>query len=172
MPPPAIQTLKTASKMSRDLKRQTLALVRDLHAREHLRLGWYRHFRHGPTESVQHLREQKARHVAALRELLRRRSARPVWYATWFYWTGHLLGQLTRWLPASWAIRLERLLEGRLSMRYDRYRRKLHLAGHLRSMIEAVRLKPFDHPEPGPDVLDTLDAFWQDEQVLRRSSAA
>lgn len=148
----------------RDIKLHTEYFIRDLHARESMRVGWYRHLSGG--EAVRTLRAQKARHQALLNDLLRRRALRPIWYATVFFWMGHLLGLVCAWLPASWGLWIERTLEEWILFRYQKYLRRLRLYFDVRSMIEAVQLRKLTHNEPDADVLHLLEDFIQNEEKL------
>lgn len=148
----------------RDIKLQTEYAIRDLHARESMRVGWYRHLPGG--EPVRLLRAQKARHQALLNDLLRRRSLRPIWYASLFFWIGHILGLVSAWLPARFSRWIERTLEEWILFRYQRYRRRLRLYFDVRSMVEAIQLNKLAHNEPGPDVLHLIDDFIRNEEFL------
>ena len=148
--------------MAKDLKKATEQALRDLHARESMRLGWYRQWIH--EESLRNLRARKANHQAFLKDLLRRRALSPAWYARIFYYTGHLLGILTAYLPARYVEKLEQMLEFWLLIRYKRYFKTLTLDQHLRSMIEAVQLEKLQHNEPGNDVLLLLEQIIREQE--------
>jgi demethoxyubiquinone hydroxylase (CLK1/Coq7/Cat5 family) len=155
--------------MSRDMRRHTAFVIRDLHARESMRLGWYRVLRSGG-ETIKALRARKARHTDYLLELLRKRDLRPVWYAKLFYRMGFLFGLVSRWLPEPWIRELELLLEQWILLRYRKYLRRLKLDDSLRSMVEAMQMRRFSHAEPGADVLELLHRFiTEEEQILGRS---
>jgi len=151
--------------MAFDLQRDTIRALRDLHARELMRLGWYRQARAADLRHKR-LRERKATHQAFLRDLLRRRDRQPLWYARLFYYAGHVFGVLTTLMPGSWARTLERTLERWLLLRYQRYYRELQLHLNLRSMVEAIQLRRLDHNEPARDVLALLETYIRDEQAL------
>ena len=144
---------------------QTVAYIRDLHARELMRLGWYRQWFKGG-EKIQQLRERKAQHQAFLNDLLRKRGLGPAWYAIWFYYFGHLFGLFTSFLPAHWVNYIEQTLEYWILIRYRKYFKILQLKFDLRTMIEAVQLAKLRHNEPGVDVLALLERFIQDEEQL------
>ncbi|MCS7073143.1 MAG: demethoxyubiquinone hydroxylase family protein [Bacteroidia bacterium] len=148
--------------MAKDLKKATEQALKDLHARESMRLGWYRQWIH--EESLRNLRAQKANHQAFLKDLLRRRALSPAWYARLFYYLGHLFGFLTAYLPAKYVEKLEQVLEFWLLLRYKHYFKSLTLDKHLRSMIEAVQLEKLQHNEPGNDVLALLEKIIQEQE--------
>jgi demethoxyubiquinone hydroxylase (CLK1/Coq7/Cat5 family) len=147
------------------LQANTLRVLRDLHARESMRLGWYRQLM-GHRNRLRILRERKAVHQAFLLDLLRKREASPVWYARLFYYMGHAFGLFCALLPERWVIGIERTLENWLLIRYEKYRRMLELDGNLRTMIEALQNRRMNHNEPGADVRHLLEAFIQEEQHL------
>lgn len=151
--------------MEKNFARYTRRILRDLHARESMRLGWYRQV-HSGGDSIRHLRERKAQHMAFLNDLLRRRRIRPVWYARLFYYFGHLFGWCTALLPAAMGTRIERTLEWWMTIRYQKYLRRLQLQFGFRSMIEALQLEKLNHNEPGPDVLQTLETALQNQRQL------
>lgn len=156
--------------MATNIQRTTEAALRDLHARELMRLGWYRQLSNGRRNDwVQRLRERKAQHQAFLMELLRRRELGPLWYAQWFYYLGHLFGLFTAPLPDAWVRRIERTLEWWIMLRYERYLKQLQLVGNLRSMVEAIQMKKLPHGEPGPDVLQLLERYVSEQQALVQS---
>ncbi|MCE3008599.1 MAG: hypothetical protein LW884_09690 [Bacteroidetes bacterium] len=101
-----------------------------------------------------------------MNDLLRRRRSRPIWYARWFYYFGHLFGWCTALLPAPWATRIERTLEAWIMLRYEKYLRRLQLQFGFRSMIEALTLEKLNHNEPGPDVLKVLQEVLDNQQQL------
>ncbi|MEZ4684573.1 MAG: hypothetical protein R3B47_00445 [Bacteroidia bacterium] len=149
--------------MAVDLKKRTEFFLRDLHAREYMRLGIYRQV--GSRQSrVRMLRERKARHEAFLRDLLRKRGIKPIWYAWYFYLIGHCFGLLARFLPLGWLDRFEEILEDWLLVRYKKYQRKMNLDANMRSMIEAIQLKPFLHEEPGTDALALVHDFISEQE--------
>ena len=152
--------------MAHRIVRQTHFFLRDLHARESMRLGWYRMAR-GDNARLSDLRASKAKHVAFLRDLLRRRNRKPVWYARPFYLFG--LGMGIFWGRWSKGLnrKINRTIERWILLRYQNYQRKLKLEGDLRSMTEAVQLKRFEHNEPGEDVLQLLEDYIREEQSLQ-----
>jgi hypothetical protein len=150
-----------------DIKKRTEFFIRDLHAREYMRLGWYRQLGIGE-EDIRHLRERKAHHIAFLRDLLRKRGVSPAWYARYFYYTGHLFGFCSALLPTAFMDRIERTLEFWILMRYRKYFEEMSLDASLRSMVESLQLKRLNHNEPGPDVLRLLENYIDEqEQVLK-----
>lgn len=153
--------------MARNLQKDTERAIKDLHARELMRLGWYRQAGHG-SHSMRHLRERKAQHQAFLQDLLRRRGVKQAWYARFFYLAGHAFGLGAALLPRRCAATLERTLEWWIFIRYERYLRKLKLHASIRSMIESLQLSKLSHPEPGPDVLSLLEDFCSEQQTLLR----
>jgi demethoxyubiquinone hydroxylase (CLK1/Coq7/Cat5 family) len=154
--------------MARNMQKITEHVLRDLHARESMRLGWYRQVARGG-EMIQHLRERKAQHQAFLMDLLRRRELEPAWYARYFYYMGHLFGWCTALLPDRFARWVENTLEFWILMRYQRYLKELKLDFNLRSMIEAMQMRKLPHSEPGEDVLRALEVFTSDqEKILAR----
>jgi demethoxyubiquinone hydroxylase (CLK1/Coq7/Cat5 family) len=140
-------------------------MIRDLHARESMRLGWYRQV-HSGGDRIRLLRERKAQHTAFLMDLLRRRQVRAAWYARWFYYFGHLFGWFTAMLPARMGQRIEDTLEWWIMIRYDKYLRRLKLHSSFRSMIEALEMEKLKHNEPSPDVLNTLEGFLRNQEQL------
>ncbi len=152
--------------MAADIRRTTEAALRDLHARELMRLGWYRQLS-GPRQAwLQRLRERKAQHQAFLVDLLRRRELSPAWYARWFYYAGHLFGLFTAPLPDRWVRWIERTLEWWILLRYERYLTQLKLVGSLRSMVEAMQMKKLPHGEPGPDVIELLERYSGEQRKI------
>ncbi len=149
-----------------DIKKRTEFFIRDLHAREYMRLGWYRQLGIGE-EEIRHLRARKAHHIAFLRDLLRKRGISPAWYARFFYYIGHLFGFLSTLLPKGSMDRIEKRLESWLLMRYQHYLEEMSLDAALRSMVESLQLKPFSHNEPAPDVMSLVQNYIEEqEQVL------
>ncbi|MFM2377093.1 MAG: hypothetical protein RLZZ165_2190 [Bacteroidota bacterium] len=149
--------------MAIDLKRRTEFFIKDLHARESMRLGWYRQWG-VDEEQLQYLRERKAKHAAFLKDLLRRRGVGPAWYARPFYIAGNFFGFFSAFFPEKWVNRIERTLEWWILMRYREYFKKLHLDHNLRSMIEAMQLKRMTHNEPGSDVMRLLQEIISEEE--------
>ena len=149
-----------------DIKKRTEFFIKDLHARERMRLGWYRQF--GIKEDqIRNLRARKAHHTAFLRDLLRKRGISPAWYARFFYIIGHIFGFISAFFPQKFMARIERTLEFWILMRYQKYLRQMSLDSMLRSMVESLQLEKLKHDEPGPDVLLLLENFIQEqEQVL------
>jgi demethoxyubiquinone hydroxylase (CLK1/Coq7/Cat5 family) len=148
-----------------NFQRYTRRILRDLHARESMRLGWYRQV-HSGGDRIRLLRERKAQHTAFLMDLLRRRRFGPAWYARLFYYFGHLFGWCTALLPARWALRIEDILERWIHIRYERYLKRLHLHANFRSMVEALAMEKLAHNEPSPDVLRTLEGFLKNQEQL------
>ncbi len=146
-----------------DIKKRTEFFLRDLHARERLRLGWYRQWPFSE-ESLRELRQRKSHHTAFLLDLMRKRGLKPVWYAGFFYLLGHLFGMTTALLPKRAAAQLEQWLENRMLFRYKRYYREMTLDAGLRSMVESVQLRRMSHNEPGPDTLRMIEHFIQDQE--------
>lgn len=150
--------------MACKIKTRTEWALKDLHARELMRLGWYRQFHKG--KHLQRLRERKAQHTAFLLDLLRKRKLGPVWYARFFYYLGHLLGWMTAFLPLHWSLKIESILEFWILLRYEKYLNALRLQRNLRSMVEALQLKKLNHNEPDLDVLQLLEKFYQQQKQL------
>jgi demethoxyubiquinone hydroxylase (CLK1/Coq7/Cat5 family) len=149
-----------------DIKKRTEFFIRDLHAREYMRLGWYRQFGIGE-EQLRQLRERKAHHIAFLRDLLRKRGVSPAWYARYFYYVGHVFGFFSALFPKPFMDRIERTLEFWILMRYQKYLKEMALDASLRSMVESLQLKRLTHDEPGPDVLKLVeDYIAEQEQVM------
>jgi hypothetical protein len=146
------------------IQARTIQYIRDLHARELMRLGWYRQW--VGDERFQVLRERKAKHTAFLNDLLRKRGLTPAWYSHFFYCAGHIFGWCTAFLPAKWAKWIEQTLEYWILIRYEKYFRKLQLNWNLRSMIEALQLSKLVHQEPGRDVLLLLEQYIVEEKQL------
>ncbi|MEM6263673.1 MAG: hypothetical protein AAGI38_14260 [Bacteroidota bacterium] len=149
--------------MSIDIKKRTEFFLKDLHAREYMRLGVYRQYRN-KEEKVSMLRERKARHEAFLRDLIRRRGINPAWYAWYFYILGHFFGFFSAFLPLSLLDRIEETLEFWLLMRYKRYLRRMNIDASFRTMIESLRLERFAHDEPAPDAIVMLENFIQEQE--------
>ncbi len=150
-----------------DIKKRTEFFIRDLHARETMRLGWYRQF--GIDEDkIRNLRERKAHHSAFLRDLLRKRGVSPAWYARYFYILGHIFGFFSALFPKSFMERIETTLEFWILMRYKKYLREMTLDAMLRSMVESLQLEKLTHNEPAPDAISLIENFIQEqEKVLR-----
>lgn len=153
--------------MAVDLKKRTEFFIRDLHARESMRLGWYRQWRLNE-EKIQYLRARKAQHTAFLNDLLRRRGVRPAWYARPFYIAGNLFGFFSAFFPERWVAWIESVLEWWILMRYREYFQKMNLDQNLRTMIESVQLKRFAHNEPARDVLSLIEAIIAEEEKAVR----
>jgi demethoxyubiquinone hydroxylase (CLK1/Coq7/Cat5 family) len=150
--------------MGKEIDKETYRCLQDLHAREMMRLGWYR--QRGDAPSYRRLRERKARHQAFLLDLLRRRGVAPGKYARLFYYAGHMMGLAAALVPQSWAKRWETTLEYWLLIRYEKYLEALKRWGNLRSMIEALSMKKLSHDEPGGDVILLLEQFADHQRVL------
>jgi demethoxyubiquinone hydroxylase (CLK1/Coq7/Cat5 family) len=155
--------------MAVDLKKRTEFFIKDLHARESMRLGWYRQWG-VDEEQLQYLRERKAKHAAFLKDLLRRRGINPAWYARPFYIAGNIFGFFSAFFPEKWVNKIERTLEWWILMRYREYFKKLRLDNNLRSMIEAMQMKRMGHNEPGPDVMRLLEEIILEEENKQRAS--
>ena len=149
--------------MAVDFKKRTEFALRDLHARESMRLGWYRQWGFSE-DKLMVLRERKARHEAFLKDLLRQRGLNPAWYSRFFYLSGHFFGLVSAIMPEKWVNRIEKTLEFWILLRYQDYFRKLKLDFDLRSMIESIQLKKMNHDEPGIDVLSLLEQIIQEEE--------
>ena len=150
-----------------DIKKRTEYFIRDLHARERMRLGWYRQFGI-KEEQLRQLRERKAHHTAFLHNLLRKRGIRPAWYARAFYLAGHMFGFFSAFLPASWMQKIENTLEFWILMRYQKYLQAMKLDSTLRTMIESLQLKRLNHDEPAQDAIHLLDHFINEQEVVLR----
>jgi demethoxyubiquinone hydroxylase (CLK1/Coq7/Cat5 family) len=151
--------------MAVDFKKKTEHYIKDLHAREYMRLGIYRQVgSHGREEKTEMLRERKARHEAFLRDLLRKRGINPAWYAWYFYMIGHCFGLMARVLPLSWLDRFEQTMEFWLLTRYKNYFRKLKLDANLKSMVESIQLQRFAHDEPANDVLALIENYIVEQE--------
>jgi demethoxyubiquinone hydroxylase (CLK1/Coq7/Cat5 family) len=150
--------------MTVDFKKRTEYFIKDLHAREYMRLGIYRQVGSNK-QKMRLLRERKARHEAFLRDLLRKRGINPAWYAWYFYILGHFFGFFSRFLPLSLLDKVESTLEFWLLMRYKSYARKMQLDASLRSMVESLQLKRFAHDEPAPDAIDLLHNYIQEQEM-------
>ncbi|MEM8887630.1 MAG: demethoxyubiquinone hydroxylase family protein [Bacteroidota bacterium] len=146
-----------------DLKKRTEFFIRDLHARENMRLGWYRQFGIDQ-EKIRHLRERKSRHTAFLHDLLRKRGVSPAWYARSFYVLGHIFGFFSAFLPLKFMNKIEDTLEFWILERYKKYLQEMHLDASLRSMIESLQLKKLNHNEPAPDAMDVIKKFIQEQE--------
>ncbi|MEM6348682.1 MAG: demethoxyubiquinone hydroxylase family protein [Bacteroidota bacterium] len=150
-----------------DIKKRTEFFIRDLHARETMRLGWYRQFGINE-EKLRNLRERKAHHTAFLRDLLRKRGVSPAWYARFFYIVGHIFGFFSAFFSKKFMDRIERTLEFWILMRYKKYLQEMTLDATLRSMVESLQLQRLTHNEPGPDVLSLIENFIKEqEKVLK-----
>ena len=149
--------------MAVDIQKRTQFFLKDLHAREYMRLGIYRQVGSKP-DHVDMLRERKSRHEAFLRDLLRKRGINPAWYAWYFYIIGHCFGFFSRFLPFSLLDRLESTLEFWLLMRYKNYYRKMSLDASLRSMVESLELKRMTHDEPAPDAILLLENYIKEQE--------
>jgi demethoxyubiquinone hydroxylase (CLK1/Coq7/Cat5 family) len=146
-----------------DIKKRTEYFIKDLHAREYMRLGCYRQIR-STQRNVDLLRERKARHEAFLRDLLRKRGINPFWYARVFYIVGHIFGVIAARLPQKWVAQFEDLLEFWILMRYQQYLKEMTFDAAIRSMVEALQLNRLPHNEPGTDVLFLLDSFVKEQE--------
>ena len=155
--------------MNIDIKKRTEFFIRDLHAREVMRLGWYRQF--GIDEDkIRYLRERKAHHTAFLRDLLRKRGVSPAWYARFFYIIGHIFGFFSAFFPKKFMDRIENTLEFWILMRYQKYLKEMHLDSMLRSMVESLQMKKMGHDEPAPDVMHLIESYIKEqEKVLKLS---
>ena len=150
-----------------DIKKRTEFFIRDLHARERMRLGWYRQFGINE-EKIRYLRERKSNHTAFLRDLLRTRGVVPAWYARFFYIIGHIFGFFSAFFPKKFMDRIETTLEFWILMRYKKYLQEMTLDATLRSMVESLQLERLTHNEPGPDVLTLIENFIKEqERVLK-----
>ncbi len=149
------------------LYHKTISYLKDLHARESMRLGWYRQWQNH--EKIKQLRERKSIHTAFLHDLLRKRGLKPAWYSRWFYIMGHAFGFFTALLPQSLASKIEKILETWILIRYEKYLQQLKLDYNLRSMIEAIQLKKLNHNEPALDVLQLLEHCISNEEKLLQS---
>lgn len=157
--------------MPADLQQETVSALQDLHARESMRLGWYRQTPSGGTPFIQQLRARKAQHQAFLTDLLRRRELKPAWYSRYYYYAGHLFGLVTALLPLRWVAWIERTLEYWIFLRYEQHLRRMRLHVNIRSMVEAVQLRKLDHNEPAPDVLSALEQFHSEQKQLLAANA-
>lgn len=151
--------------MSVDLKKRTEYFLKDLHARESMRLSWYRHLGFNE-DRMQILREKKATHEAWLRDTLRRRGLSPAWYARFFYYIGHIFGFFCAILPDKLVRQVEKTLSFWIIIRYEDYFKKMMLDFNLRSMIEAIRMQKLSHNEPAPDVLALLEQIISEEKEI------
>lgn len=148
-----------------DIKKRTEFFIRDLHARETMRLGWYRQF--GINEDkIRYLRQRKAHHTAFLRDLLRKRGVSPAWYARFFYIVGHIFGFFSALFPKKFMDRIETTLEFWILMRYQKYLQEMTLDAMMRSMVESLQLERLTHNEPGPDVLRLVESFIQEQEKV------
>ena len=150
--------------MAVDLKKRTEYFIRDLHAREAMRLGCYRQI--GSKEiREKELRERKSRHEAFLRDLLRKRGLPPIWYARVFYIFGHIFGVIAARLPQTRVAWFEDLLEFWILMRYKKYLKEMTLDAAMRSMIESVQLKRMPHNEPAEDAIRLLERYIHEQEI-------
>ena len=147
------------------IKKRTEFFLKDLHAREAMRLGWYRQLGIGE-EQLRLLRARKAQHSAFLLELLRNRDINPAWYARFFYYIGHLFGFFTALLPRKWAKRIEETLEFWILERYKKYFKAMTLDATLRSMVESLQLKKLTHNEPAVDAISLLEKIIGEEEKV------
>lgn len=149
----------------RDFRRSTARALRNLHARERMRLAWYRRVL-GVDPAQRDLRERKALHAAQLQDLLRKRGLSPACYAGLYGFIGRVLGRVSSWLPKQTQRRHEQTLERWLALRYRRFLQQLELERNLRTMVEAVQLNRLAHDEPGNDVIDALRRFLSETTAL------
>lgn len=149
--------------MSIDIQKRTEYFLKDLHAREYMRLGCSRQMT-TKVDKVEELRERKARHEAFLRDLLRKRGISPFWYARVFYIFGHIFGVVAARLPKSWVRLIEYWMEFWILMRYEKYLQEMHFDAALRSMVEAIQLKKMTHNEPQADTIEMLRLFVEEQQ--------
>lgn len=146
-----------------DIKKRTEFFIRDLHAREIMRLGWYRQF--GIDEDkVRYLRERKARHTAFLHDLLRKRGITPAWYARPFYIIGHMFGFFSAFFPQKFMDWIENTLEFWILERYKKYLREMSLDAALRSMIESLQMERLNHNEPDADVISLVQNYISEQE--------
>jgi len=145
------------------IKKRTEFFIRDLHAREVMRLGWYRQLGIGE-DRLRLLRAKKAHHTAFLRDLLRKRGVSPAWYARYFYYIGHIFGFFSALFPQKWVYRIESTLEFWILMRYKKYLRAMTLDATLRTMVESLQLKRLTHNEPAQDAIDLLENFIKEQE--------
>jgi demethoxyubiquinone hydroxylase (CLK1/Coq7/Cat5 family) len=148
-----------------DIKKRTEFFIRDLHARETMRLGWYRQFGINE-EKIRYLRERKAHHTAFLRNLLRKRGVSPAWYARFFYIIGHIFGFFSAFFPKKFMDWIENTLEFWILMRYQKYLKEMTLDATLRSMVESLQLERLTHNEPAPDVLSLVENFISEQEKV------
>lgn len=149
--------------MGVNLQKRTAFFIKDLHARESMRLGWYRQWGLDK-EKIKYLRERKARHAAFLNDLLRQRGLKPAWYSRFFYITGNIFGFFSAFFSEKFISRIEKTLEFWILLRYQEYFRKMMLDLNLRSMIESLRLERMPHNEPGQDVLELLSQIIEESK--------
>jgi len=152
--------------MPKDLKKNVEYILKDLHARESMRLGCYRQWA-VTGEHIQKLRERKASHQAFLHQLLRKRDLTPAWYAKLYYYFGHISGLVTAFLPAFFVHRIEKMLEFWILQRYQKYFKRLELDHNIRSMIEAVQMNKLSHNEPALDILILLKNIINDQEAFQ-----
>ena len=146
-----------------DIKKRTEFFIRDLHARENMRLGWYRQFGINE-EKIRLLRERKAHHTAFLHDLLRKRGISPAWYARYFYVLGHIFGFFSALFPQKFMEWIENRLEFWILMRYQKYLQEMKLDSMLRSMVESLQLQKLTHNEPAPDAIAMIQRFIQEQE--------
>jgi demethoxyubiquinone hydroxylase (CLK1/Coq7/Cat5 family) len=154
--------------MQKDIEKNVAFILKDLHARESMRLGWYRQW-NGAEDRLRTLRERKASHQAFLHQLLRTRNLTPAWYARLYYYLGHFSGLATAILPDAWGKKIENTLEFWILQRYRRYFKRLELDAHIRSMIEAMQMRKLHHNEPAGDILSLLKQLIQEQEKLRNA---
>lgn len=148
-----------------DIKKRTEFFIRDLHARETMRLGWYRQF--GINEDkIRYLRQRKAHHTAFLRDLLRKRGVSPAWYARFFYIGGHIFGFFSAFFSKRFMNRIETTLEFWILMRYKKYLQEMTLDAMMRSMVESLQLERLKHNEPAPDVMSLVENFIREQEKV------
>lgn len=150
--------------MNHTIQRETIQMIRDLHARVSLRLTFYRLIQ--TNKRIEALRILKAQHWSLFRALLRKRNKAPAWYAILFYYAGYLLGFLVQKLPFSWYLKIERVLEYWLLIRYEKYLKKMCLYSNVCSMIEAMQACKLWPQEPGMDIITTLHEFIKQQKNL------
>ena len=147
------------------IKKRTEFFLKDLHAREAMRLGWYRQLGIGE-EQLRNLRARKAQHSAFLLELLRKRDINPAWYSRFFYYIGHMFGFFTALLPQTWAKKIEETLEFWILERYKKYFKAMTLDAKLRSMVEALQMKRLTHDEPAVDAIALLERIIDEQEEV------
>lgn len=148
-----------------DIKKRTEFFIKDLHARERMRLGCYRQFGIDE-EKIRNLRERKARHTAFLMNLLRKRGLGPAWYARAFYIIGHLFGFVSAFFPQKFMKWIENTLEFWILMRYQKYLRAMTLDSMMRTMVESLQLERLQHDEPAQDALALIESFIKEQEKV------